>query len=112
MSINRVRRWVRSAIRIAAAPGVFLIITLYFGWNVTQGAHGLYAYEKQLVLLDQAKLAYKNALTERDFWRQRVDALSEQNLDLDILDERARAMLNIADKDDIVVPYNWYKPPT
>ena len=108
MSISR---HIRRFVRVTTAPIVLLSVTAFFGWNVTQGEHGIYAYEKQLPLLKQAQQAYQNALIERDFWRRRVAALNEQSLDVDVLDERARAMLNMADKDDIIVPYNWYKPP-
>ena len=109
MSINR---YIRRFIHATAGPMVFLSITAYFGWHVTQGEHGIYAYDKQLILLKQAQQAYQNALTEREFWRKRVADLNEQSLNIDVLDECARTMLNLADKDEIVVSYNWYKPPT
>jgi len=38
-------------------------------------------------------------------WLRRTAALRTGRLDLDMLDERARAQLNLADPADIVVPY-------
>nr|WP_230975486.1 septum formation initiator family protein [Acetobacter garciniae] len=89
---------------------VFLGITGYFGWNATQGEHGMHAYHEQLGLLAQAQQAHQDALSEQAIWRRRVNGLKEQSLDADILDERARAMLNMADKNDIVIPYDRRAP--
>ncbi|QEO18410.1 FtsB family cell division protein [Acetobacter vaccinii] len=103
-------RFIRRMIRAIVPPMVFLGIAGYFGWNATQGDHGMQAYQQQLVLLEQAKQARQDSLTEQAAWRRRVNALKEKGLDTDILDERARAMLNMADKDDIVVPYDRHDP--
>jgi hypothetical protein len=45
------------------------------------------------------------AQAERDSWERRVAGLRANHIDPDSLDERARAMLNLADPADIVVPY-------
>lgn len=68
------------------------------------------AYQQQLLLLDQAKQAQQDASAEQIAWKRRVNGLREQSLDNDTLDERARAMLNLADKNDIVVPYDRHDP--
>jgi cell division protein FtsB len=87
------------------APAIFLAITAYFGWSVTQGAHGLIAYSQRENLLLEAQAGHDAAQAERDTWQQRVAGLQANHLDLDTLDERARAMLNLADPNDIIVPY-------
>ena len=100
--------FVRSAQRAALAmvpPALFLALTGYFCWNATRGEHGLKAYaqsEKQLVAA-QAQFAAADA--ERAAWDIRVAGLRANHIDPDTLDERARAMLNLADPTDIVVPY-------
>jgi cell division protein FtsB len=100
--------FVRTAQRAAQAmvpPTLFLALTAYFGWNATRGEHGLTAYgqrEKQLV---DARAAYTAADAERDTWEKRVAGLRASHIDPDTLDERARAMLNLADPADMVVPY-------
>ena len=43
--------------------------------------------------------------TERDAWERRVAGLRSRHIDADTLDERARAMLNLADPTDVIVPY-------
>ncbi|HVC58747.1 MAG TPA: septum formation initiator family protein [Acetobacteraceae bacterium] len=89
----------------AIAPLIFLAITGYFGWSATQGAHGLVAYAQRQAMLRQATAEHATAQAERDAWERRVAGLRANHLDLDTLDERARAMLNLADPNDVIVPY-------
>jgi cell division protein FtsB len=91
--------------KAAIAPAVFLAITAYFGWSATQGNHGLVAYAQRQELLRQADAEHAAAQAERDSWEQRVAGLRANHLDPDTLDERARAMLNLADPADVIVPY-------
>ncbi len=83
---------------------MFLALVGYFVWNVTQGDRGLEAYAQRQDLLHQAQADLVRA-KERDAWEHRVAGLRNQHIDRDTLDERARAMLNIADPTDIIVPY-------
>ena len=97
--------WTKRQLRAAVAPSVFLALVAYFCWNATQGERGLKAYamrQDQLVSV-QADLA--RTVAERDVWERRVMGLRTQRLDPDTLDERARAMLNVADPADVVLPY-------
>jgi len=95
----------KRAAQAAVPPALFLALTGYFCWNATRGEHGLTAYaqrEKQLVA---AQAEFKAADAEHDSWENRVAGLRANHIDPDTLDERARAMLNLADPADIVVPY-------
>lgn len=85
------------------APTVFLAITAYFGWNATQGDRGLMAYAQRQDLLRQVVADQNAAKAERDGWETRVSGLRARHLDPDTLDERARAMLNLADPNDVIV---------
>ena len=85
------------------APTVFLAITGYFGWNATQGDHGLVAYAQRQQLLREVLVDQAAAKVERDAWSIRVSGLRARHLDPDTLDERARAMLNLADPSDVIV---------
>jgi cell division protein FtsB len=91
--------------KAAIAPLVFLAITGYFGWSATQGNHGLVAFAQRQTLLQQAEQEHADAQTERDAWERRVAGLRANHLDPDTLDERARAMLNLAAPNDVIVPY-------
>ena len=87
------------------APTLFLSVTGYFAWNATRGDHGLREYAVRQTQLVSAQKELAAAETERDKWETRVAGLRANHIDPDTLDERARAMLNLADPDDIVVPY-------
>ena len=98
-------RIVRRKLREAVAPSIFLALTAYFGWNATQGELGLKSYAQEIALLDRANSARAAAVAEQGSWRQRVGGLRDAALDADTIDERARAMLNLAGATEIVVPY-------
>jgi cell division protein FtsB len=86
-------------------PLVFLTLVAYFAWNATNGDRGLLAYAQRQQLLKQAQSDLARAEAERVAWERRVGGLRGNHLDRDTLDERARAMLNLADPSDIIVPY-------
>ena len=102
MSFGRI---IKRKIKAALPPAFFLSLVAYFAWNATQGAHGLKSYSEQLRLLSQAQDGETAAISEQAAWNQRVSGLRDHALDADTLDERARAMLNLAEPSDIVVPY-------
>ncbi len=84
---------------------LFLSLVGYFGWNATQGDRGLQAFALRQEQLAQVQGELSRAIAERELWERRVGGLRTQRLDPDTLDERARAMLNVADPADLVVPY-------
>ena len=98
-------RTIKRTLRGSIAPLVFLSLVGYFGWNATQGDHGLKAAAERRELLKLAKADLTKAESDRDAWERRVSGLRSKHLNPDTLDERARAMLNLADPSDIVVPY-------
>ena len=103
---------VRAAKRFAQAaipPLLFLGLTTYFGWNALRGDHGLRAYAMRQQQLVTAKAELATAEAERQAWETRVAGLRANHIDPDTLDERARAMLNVADPNDVVVPYGQGK---
>jgi cell division protein FtsB len=89
--------------RIMVAPAIFLAITGYFAWNATQGDRGLVAYAQRQELLRQVIADQTAAKVERDGWDTRVSGLRARHLNPDTLDERARAMLNLAEPNDVIV---------
>jgi cell division protein FtsB len=100
-------RGVKRRLRAAVAPCVFLALGGYFLWSATQGERGLNpqaeAARAQALAAAQDDVARADA--ERQVWERRVAALQSKGLDLDALDERVRAMLNLADPNDIIVMY-------
>jgi cell division protein FtsB len=85
------------------APAIFLAITGYFAWNATQGDRGLVAHLQRQELLRQVVAEQASAKAEHDGWDTRVSGLRARHLNPDTLDERARAMLNLAEPRDVIV---------
>ena len=102
-------RAVKRKVKAILPPVLFLSLVGYFGWNATQGEHGLKSYRNQLQLLQQADESQQAALTEQSTWMQRVSGLRDSGLDADTLDERSRSMLNLAESNELVVPYGSNK---
>lgn len=87
------------------APTVFLAIAGYFGWNAMHGNRGLVAQVERMELLRRVEADNATARAERDRWERRVAGLRASQLNPDTLDERARAMLHLADPTEVVVQY-------
>jgi cell division protein FtsB len=95
--------WAKRTARAAAPPFVFLTLTAYFCWSATQGDRGLIAYAQRQEQLKAVQIELARAEADRDGWERRVAGLRSNRLDTDAVDERARAMLNLADPSDLVV---------
>jgi cell division protein FtsB len=102
-------RAVKRKVKAVIPPLLFLSLVGYFGWNAREGDHGLKTYRNQLQLLSQANAAEAAAVTEQAAWMQRVSGLRDSGLDADTLDERSRSMLNLAESNELVVPYGKNK---
>lgn len=98
-------RGVKRQLKAVAPSLLFLGLTAYFGWNALNGDRGLKASVVRTADLQRAKVELARAEADRDIWQRKVAGLQSQHLDPDTLDERARAMLNLAEPDEIVVPY-------
>ena len=97
-------RMVRRKARGAVAPGIFLALAAYFLWSARVGDHGLLADVARRAELKAAQAQQAQAAVALGVWERRVMAL-KTHIDGDALDERARAMLNLSDPQDVSVPY-------
>jgi cell division protein FtsB len=85
------------------APVLFATLFGYFGYHLVNGDRGLLAMAR---LEREVQIANQNlaeAETTKKIWERRVSELRNQSLDPDMLDERARALLNFARPGDIIV---------
>ena len=101
--MGRESRYILLRPRQILAPLIFATLFGYFGYHLVNGDRGLLAmaHLQREVLVANQNLAEAEAA--RKIWERRVEALRNQSLDPDMLDERARALLNYARKDDIIV---------
>jgi len=75
----------------------------YFGVNAYTGDHGLRAradLDRQIGDLDRQ---ITEASAERDLWERRVKLLKSDRVDPDMLDERARTLLDYVDPRDLIL---------
>src|SRR5579862_9814853 len=106
------RRRLRS---ILTALGLYVVAALligYFGVNAFSGNHGLNAKQD----IDQQIGALSSELAklqvERKQWERRVALLKPRGLDPDMLDERARALLDYAHPNDLTLMLRPQRPGT
>jgi cell division protein FtsB len=93
----------QSKIRPLLLPLCCLFILSYFAFHAVEGDYGLFAYaklkEREAAL--EAELAALKAETGR--MERYVALMRPESLDRDMIDERARQALNMADAKDIVI---------
>src|SRR6202049_2010667 len=98
-----VRKRLRS---VLAALGLYAGAALligYFGVNAYTGARGLKANQDLAQQTSGLVAALAALKLERARWEHRVSLLRSGGLDPDLLDERARAMLDYAHPHDVVM---------
>lgn len=96
---------VKRRMRSAIAPLGFLALCGYFAWHAVHGDYGLQARERRLAEIAQAQAMLARAEAERDALERKVAGLRGGLIDRDQLDERARTLLNLVGRDELVIPY-------
>ena len=90
--------------RAVIGPAIFLTLTVYFGYNAIHGSRGFIAQSVETREIGKARTDLKAVLARRDRWDARLAALNPKAIEPDMLDGQARAVLNLANPDDLVVP--------
>lgn len=86
-------------------PVMFLAACGYFVWHAIHGERGLIAREERLQQIAEATAERERVQTELAAMERRVMGLRGDRLDRDQLEERARQLLNMVGRDEIVIPY-------
>ena len=76
----------------------------YFGYHAVQGDRGLIAWWNLRFEIEKTNEELARVTTEKQALENRVALLRPQNLDRDMLEERARLMLGVVRSDDLVIP--------
>jgi cell division protein FtsB len=97
------RRRLRSVLTtLGLYAGVSLLIG-YFWANAYTGNHGLRAKQDLDLQIAQLTVEATELKAERTTWERRVALLKSETLDPDMLDERARALLDYANPRDLTL---------
>ncbi len=99
----QVRREFHRRLKSLAAQLLGACVAGYFIYHAVQGDRGILAWLRVNQQLETAQQELAASAAERGALEQRVALLSNSSLDLDMLEERARIMLNFSDPDDLVI---------
>jgi len=75
----------------------------YFAFHAVEGDRGLRAYFALSLQTELARAERESLREERETIEQRVNLMKSESLDLDMLEERARTVLNKVHEDDYVI---------
>ena len=90
-------------VRLITPPVIGALVVGYFAYHSLKGDHGLSAYLLLTAEVTKAESVLAERVDERTLIERRTKLLSPKNLDLDTLDERARAVLNLLEEDERVI---------
>ncbi len=101
--LTHIRRLLRQTARSAIGPFLWGGVIVYFAYFAVNGERGLTAMHQVQAEVEQAKLRLDRVHQERTRLENRSALLRPDNLDADMLDERARLMLNYSHPDDVII---------
>jgi cell division protein FtsB len=84
-------------------PVLGACVSGYFVYHAVQGDRGLMAWLMLKQQIAEASATRDAVAEERAAWERRVALLRSGSLDPDMLDERARQVLNLGHPDEVVI---------
>lgn len=94
---------VRRRIRHLLPPLFWLVLTFYFGYHAINGERGLRRlFELRQEIKIASQVAEEIALRRAEM-EQKVRQLSPQSIDIDMLEESARSLLNMGQEGDYII---------
>lgn len=97
------KRSVRSRLRVFIIPTCSIVVTAYFAYHVFYGDHGIIAWQRLEQQAVETRDKRDRLSLDRLALQKKVQLLRPESIDPDLLDERARAALNFAHPNDIVM---------
>jgi cell division protein FtsB len=99
------RKRFRTFFNALALYTIAALVIGYFGFNAYSGNHGLRAKQDLDQQIAQLTGELATLKAERASWERRVSLLKPESIDPDMLDERARSLLNYADPRDLTLRF-------
>ena len=104
-----IARQLRRQLKSIVGPAIGLTLSVYFGYHLVEGDRGLIAWVRLSQQIREAQAEAAQIHIERAAQDQRVSQLRPEHLNPDLLDEQARAALNLIGSNEIVILNN--EPP-
>ncbi len=99
----RTRQRKQSKVKPLLLPVCCLFILGYFAFHAVEGDYGLFALGKLQDRVGELEAELQSVRAERAELDKHVALMRPESLDKDMIDERAREALNVADAKDIVI---------
>ena len=93
----------RRRARHVIVPLLGALLVAYFGYHAIEGDRGLLAYLKLTQELKKAEISRDLIQADRQMIERRVALLRPAGVDPDMLDKRARVMLNLGRRDELTI---------
>ncbi len=94
---------IRRRARHVIGPFLGLTAVVYFAYHTVEGDRGLFAWWRLNHEVHAAETALASLQAEQNRLDRRAQLLRPDHLDADMLEERARIMLNMGRPDEVVV---------
>jgi len=94
---------IRYRARSALWPIIGALLLAYFSYHMVQGQQGVLSLLQLKSKVETAEVLHASLRLERLELESRVALLRPDNLDPDMIEERARVMLNFAHPNEIVI---------
>ncbi len=95
--------YITDLVRSMAGPLMVAVLLAYFGYHAIQGERGVLTWLQLNHQIERTAQALEASRAEESRLERRVALLRRDNLDPDMLDERARAVLNFAAPGEFVI---------
>ena len=95
--------YIVSKSKSSAVIVALMLLCAYFSYFAVRGDRGLLTYMSLQQKVAEAEKMSANYDRKREELEQKVNLLSSNSLDLDLLDERARAVLNVIGDNEFII---------
>jgi cell division protein FtsB len=89
--------------RQIVVPIFAAVISGYFAFHAVHGDRGVFAYADLSERVRDAQVKLAEVRGQREALQSDVRLLQRESLDLNLLEERVRAVLNYVDDDDLLI---------
>lgn len=84
-------------------PLIALLLMIYFGYHIVQGERGLFSWMRLRQKVTESEHHLAQIQAEKETLERRVHLLRPDSVDQDMLEERARKILNWGHPGEVVI---------